>query len=175
IDCGAYDGDTLLAAQAQGYGIENALCLEPDPKNFRKLVNTVQKAGISAICLPCAVGREASMLRFAAQGLDSSHLDPQGEVQVQAIGLDESFPLLSSLAPNLIKMDIEGAELEALEGASRLIQTYKPNMAIAVYHHFSHLWEIPLLLYKWLPDHRFYLQVHAYNSFEAVIYAQRQH
>ena len=172
IDCGAYDGDTLLAARAQGYDIESALCFEPDPQNFRKLADTARKDAIPAICLPCAVGREATMLRFAAEGAESSHLHPEGEVQVQAIGLDESFPFFE---PNLIKMDIEGAEIDALEGASKLIQTCKPNLAIAIYHHFSHLWEIPLLLHKWLPGYHFYLRAHTHNSFEIVLYVQRPH
>ena len=87
----------------------------------------------------------------------------------QALGLDEAFP---AFAPNLLKMDIEGAEPDALEGAAELIRRFQPGLAIAVYHQYRHLWEIPLLLQRWLPRHRYFLRAHAHNSFEVVLYAQ---
>lgn len=169
VDCGAFDGDTLLAAQAAGYTIEQALCLEPDPHNYRKLVSLVRDQRIPAICLPCAVARHACLLHFEAEGAGSSHVRADGAVQVQALGLDEAFP---AFAPTLLKMDIEGAEPQALEGAAELIRKVQPGLAIAVYHHYRHLWEIPLLLQRWLPRHRYFLRAHAHNSFDVVLYAQ---
>lgn len=170
IDCGAFVGDTLACALEAGYVIDQAVCLEPDPLNFRKLVSMVQARRIPAICLPSAVAHEASFLHFAADGAGSSHLAAAGGTVVQALGLDQSFP---GFAPNLIKMDIEGAEPDALEGAARLIADAGPGLAIAVYHQFDHLWRIPLMLQQWLPAHRFYLRMHAHNSFDVVLYAQR--
>lgn len=170
IDCGAFDGDSLVCAKAAGYEIEQAICLEPDPENYRKLVAMVHGAGIPAICLPSAAGKEASFLHFSADNGSSSHVSSEGGTIVQALGLDQSF---SGFAPNLIKMDIEGAEIDALEGAVRLIDEAQPGLAIAIYHHFSHLWAIPLLLKKLLPRHRFHLRSHAFNSFEIVLYGQR--
>lgn len=169
MDCGAFDGDTLLAAQAAGYAIEQALCLEPDPQNYLKLVSVVRDQRLAAISLPCAVARHACLLHFEAQGAGSSHVRADGGAQVQALGLDEAFP---AFAPNLLKMDIEGAELDALDGASELIRRFQPGLAIAVYHHYRHLWEIPLLLQRWLPHHRYFLRAHAHNSFDVVLYAQ---
>lgn len=170
IDCGAFDGDTLLAARAAGYGIEAALCFEPDPRNFDQLAVTARQVGADVSCLPCAVSRAAQQLRFRAEGTGSSHISVGGDMVAQALGLDQSF---SAFRPNLIKMDIEGGEPDALSGAKELIQDCRPGLAISVYHEFSHLWSIPLMLRDWLPGHRFALRAHAYNSFDVVLYAQR--
>ena len=169
IDCGAYTGDTLEAFLASDYTIEAAICLEPDRANYEALVRNVRDARIPAMVLPCAASRTAEVLRFSAEGAGSSHVDAQGDTSVQALGLDESFP---AFAPNLIKMDIEGAEPEALAGAAHTLAAYRPGLAISVYHRADHLWRIPLQLRKHLPDYEFALRAHSHNSFDIVLYAR---
>ena len=41
-------------------------------------------------------------------------------------------------------MDIEGAELDALNGAKATIRKHLPKLAVCLYHVQEHLWEIPL-------------------------------
>ena len=50
-------------------------------------------------------------------------------------------------------MDIEGAELEALEGARRMIMEFKPRLAISGYHKPEDLWELPNKLKELNPDY----------------------
>jgi hypothetical protein len=78
---------------------------------------------------------------------------------------------LHGFSPNFIKMDIEGAELAALLGARRTIHDCRPGLAICLYHHPAHLWQIPNLIRSWNLDYRFYLRVHSNNGFELVMYA----
>ena len=59
-----------------------------------------------------------------------------------------------------IKMDIEGSEIDALEGAKRIIGQYKPKLAICVYHLEEDLWEIPLLIHNMVPGYKIYLRHH---------------
>jgi hypothetical protein len=47
---------------------------------------------------------------------------------------------------DFIKMDIEGAELEALKGSESVLRLFKPKLAITVYHHFKDFWTIPQYL-----------------------------
>lgn len=56
--------------------------------------------------------------------------------------------ILPNFEPTFIKMDIEGAEYEALIGAESIITRSKPNLAICVYHAVNHIWDIPILLKK---------------------------
>ena len=70
-----------------------------------------------------------------------------------------------------IKMDIEGSEANAIKGAERIIKTYKPKLAISVYHRKDDLWTIPLLLLQFNRDYKFYLRQYSFSWGETVLYA----
>jgi hypothetical protein len=93
-----------------------------------------------------------------------------GDTTVTAVALDD---VLIEWRPTLIKMDIEGAEIEALAGARRVIAEARAALAVCVYHKPDHLWRIPLLLShsETTSDYRYYLRVHGFNGFDAVLYA----
>ncbi|MBA2676482.1 FkbM family methyltransferase [Ramlibacter sp.] len=169
IDCGAFTGDTIEAFEEAGYSIEQALCFEPDPANYQALAARLRARGTRGMALPCAVSACAQTLRFSAEGAGSSHLQADGTTMVQALGLDEAFP---AFAPNLLKMDIEGAEPEALDGAMGMIARHRPGLAISVYHRPEHLWTIPLSLGRRLDGYEFFLRAHSHNSFDLVLYAR---
>jgi FkbM family methyltransferase len=169
IDCGAYTGDSLEDFTRAGYGIEAAVCLEPDERNYAALAATVRRLGVAAMALPCAAHASAQVLRFSAEGAGSSHLGDTGGAVVQALAIDDAF---AGFAPNLIKMDIEGAEPQALEGAMRTLTTHRPGLAISIYHQPEHLWTIPLMLAERLADYEFYLRAHSHNTFDVVLYAR---
>ena len=69
-------------------------------------------------------------------------------------------------------MDIEGAELPALQGANKLINKNKPFLAICVYHKAKDLITIPQYIKQLNNTYKFYLRKHTkYNSCELVLYA----
>lgn len=70
-----------------------------------------------------------------------------------------------------IKMDIEGSEVNALRGAERIIKTYKPKLAISVYHKKDDLWTIPKLILEYNPNYRFYLRNYSFSFGESILYA----
>jgi FkbM family methyltransferase len=170
IDCGAFDGDTLEGLRQNGYDFAAIAALEPDMENFLKLAQAARRHG-NAICLPCAAGASTGPVCFAAQADMSSHVSAGGSAGggfAQCVQLDHALP---GFCPNLIKMDIEGAELDALRGARRMITHSRPGLAISLYHTPGHLWQIPLMLHDWNLDYRFHIRGHADNSFELVLYA----
>jgi FkbM family methyltransferase len=70
-----------------------------------------------------------------------------------------------------LKMDIEGGEIAALEGAAETIKRFRPQLAISIYHERSHYWRIPLMLGELCPRYRFYIKHYHYNCAETLLYA----
>lgn len=70
-----------------------------------------------------------------------------------------------------IKMDIEGAELQALIGAEETICNNKPRLAISIYHKPEDIVDIPLYLSKIVPEYRFFIRHHTLHPYETVLYA----
>jgi len=71
--------------------------------------------------------------------------------------------------PCFLKFDIEGSELNALEGSKKLIEK-NSLLAICVYHKPSHIWEIPKKIYKINSKYKFYLRNYCHNLEETVLY-----
>ncbi len=142
IDCGAFDGDSVAAAIRHGYSIESSLSFEPDPKSFAALTQRL-KAIPGAMAWPCGVSDRTESRRFDAQGDTGSALNSSGALHVQCVALDDVVP---HFAPNLIKLDIEGAEESALRGAAGLLTRFRPGLAVSVYHLPTDIWRIPTFL-----------------------------
>jgi FkbM family methyltransferase len=70
-----------------------------------------------------------------------------------------------------IKMDIEGSEQAALDGASDTIARHRPKLAICLYHKPADLWSIPATLKRRYPFYRLYLDHYSLHSEETVLYA----
>ena len=82
--------------------------------------------------------------------------------------LDEE---LDNTCPSYLKVDVEGAELDVLAGARRLIAEHAPTLAIVLYHHMADLWTVPLAIKQIRPDYELYLRRYAEDCWETVCYA----
>lgn len=72
---------------------------------------------------------------------------------------------------DFIKMDIEGSETEALDGAAKIIREFKPKLAICAYHKPNDLWEIPIRLKSLNQGYELYFGHHSPIPWESVFYA----
>jgi len=176
VDCGAYDGDTFRQFLARvDAPLTAAHLFEPDPDNYRRLSARLQElppwiaAKVSSYAM--AVGSTPGRMRFQGDGMESSALCATGNLEVPVAALDQ---VLAGASPTFLKMDIEGAESEALAGASGLIREHGPTLAICVYHRPDHPWKIHLLLRHMLPNHAIILRAHAPDGCEWVAYALPQ-
>lgn len=68
-------------------------------------------------------------------------------------------------------MDVEGAELDALIGASETIKNYHPKLAISIYHKSSDIYEIPKCILDIDNTYNFYIRHYTNLEFETVLYA----
>jgi len=99
----------------------------------------------------------------------SGHVSSNGEEIIEVISLDEY--LKDEKEPvTFIKMDIEGAELNALKGAEQTIKKYKPKLAISIYHKLEDMWEIPNLLLEFVPEYKFYIRHYSLTFADTVLY-----
>lgn len=71
----------------------------------------------------------------------------------------------------MIKMDIEGAEMSALQGAKGIIQKFHPILAICIYHREDDIIRIPEYLHSLYSGYKFYLRHYSDNQTETVLYA----
>jgi FkbM family methyltransferase len=72
---------------------------------------------------------------------------------------------------DFIKMDIEGAELEALKGAEGCLRKFRPRMAVTVYHGLTDFWTIPQYLSSLNLGYRFYLRHFTIHAEETILFA----
>lgn len=173
VDCGAFDGDTVKQLiERVDSRFRRIHAIEADPLSLDQL-----RLGLSEMRTEiqkrvqihsCAVGAVRSQVFFDITGTVDSKMREEGGVRVECIPLDELF---SSLPVTMIKMDIEGAEYEALHGAARTIQRDRPVLAICVYHGQSDIWRIPLFVKTLVPEYSFYLRSYEGDGFQTVMYA----
>jgi FkbM family methyltransferase len=170
VDCGAFDGDTIAYLIKNDIPIESVAAFEPDQGNFKKLSQFVKSnlSFLNNIALwPCGVHSLTKQMRFSSGQGEASIMTEKGDIVIQCLSLDDVIP---DFAPTLIKMDIEGAEYEALLGARGIISKYRPGLAICLYHRPADLWQIPLLVNEIMGGYKCYLRMHAFNGFETVMY-----
>ena len=187
IVCGAYDGDTVESIIRRAGKAGTVYAFEPDPENWRALhdriqtrlwdygwkINTVNK-GVSS----CAgYAYFDSVMGSTARGIcriaEKSQIKGK-KIKVNLTTIDEEL-MESIQSPAFITMDIEGSELAALQGAEQVIRTYKPHMAISVYHKRKDLISIPQKIKSMDPAYQLYMTAHCSWSEEVVLYAVYPH
>ncbi len=168
LDCGAYTGNTsAYFSQKTGpaghvYGFEpHPVLFEHYKRNMRELSNVTP--------INCAVSRKKEILSF--EDLDSgSRITKNSSIKVYAVGIDEFVQSQKIEKIDFIKMDIEGAEEDALHGAANTIKTFKPKLALSAYHKEADILTLPRLIRAIADDYRFALRHFSNNYCETVLY-----
>ena len=173
VDCGAFDGDTIqdfLQHQNNFYG--TIFAFEPDQINFQKLQECIstlpEPIRKKMIAKRVPVGTCGQKVRFMSTGTVSSRVTELGEIEMNCVCIDQET---LDCTPSFIKMDIEGAEIDALNGAREAIQLSRPILAICVYHKPDHIWRIPLLISTFVDGYSFFLRPHDEEGWDLVCYA----
>ncbi|HOE66229.1 MAG TPA: FkbM family methyltransferase [Candidatus Hydrogenedentes bacterium] len=172
VDCGAFDGDSVADfLRRRSPNFAKVVAIEADPGNCARLRQSfaAQPANIRdrLTSVQLAVGAKRETVKFDATGTAASSVGA-GQIELECAPLDE---ILADTPPTFIKMDIEGAEPYALEGAAGVIAKHKPALAVCVYHAQDHIWRIPLFLHSICPDYRFFLRRYSDECWEQVCYA----
>ncbi len=139
IDCGPGEGEfTLYASKAVGSS-GKVIAFEPDPLIFDELKSNVELNGLdNVILIKKGLWSENTTLRFmTAKNITRSFVfnEEGGKViEVPVVTLDSALKELGIDKVDFIKMDAEGAELEAVKGAGQFLANNKADLAISSYH-----------------------------------------
>ena len=169
-DCGAYIGDTTEAFVEQTKENFRAVyAFEMDPSIFKQLESNKKLKDDKISLFPFGVSNCNRVVEFTPMGEGegssyairfSGKLIAKAEAQLRSLDALREDGVLAEPA-TFVKMDIEGAEMDALQGMQRMITRYKPKLAVCVYHKPEDLWEIPLYIHKLVPGHRLILRQHS--------------
>ena len=153
VDMGAYDGDTIREFTAYTNGAyKHIYALEPDEKNFKKLKrNTIDTQDITLYNL--GAWNKKDTLTFSKKAGRNSKLSAEG-IPVQVTDIDS----LISEKVSLLKMDIEGAELRALEGCENTIKKYNPKLYVCAYHRNEDMFALPMKIWEYNKNYKIYFR-----------------
>lgn len=171
VDGGAYDGDTVRAfAQRTGGRYAHIHAFELDPANVDKA--HAGTAGLDGVTVHAAgLWSHADTLSLEHSETDGSRISDRPESG--AAGLKVPLVALDAVIDHatLIKLDVEGAEAAALEGARRIITNHKPKLAVCAYHRPDDLIVLVDKIKALRPDYRLRLRHYSPLLFDTVIYA----
>lgn len=178
-DCGAYVGDTLEKYLFYcGYLFKKIYAFEPVEQAFQALSTRAARLkkewclkDDQIECINKGVGDIDKKLYLAEGTIDiggslikESYSDGNSECEVCSVDKTIDGKI------DFIKADIEGYELKMLKGAEKHIKTYKPKIAVCIYHSPSDLFTIAEYIKKLVPEYKMKLRHHSTCFYESVLY-----
>lgn len=163
VDVGAYNGDSILQyihmygtdyKKIYAYEISSQSCseLKHNLAGYHDIVIRQKGAGVSGgVFMYLNENQVAS-----ANKLEKTQT---GHERVEMVSLDEDI----EEPVTFIKMDIEGAEQNAILGLRRTIARDHPKLAICTYHGYEDIWKIPFIIDSICPQYKFYLRHYGGN------------
>lgn len=172
IDGGSLDGSTTDAfINWCGGEYEYVYAFEPNPK----MVETCREhfAGYEKVnFVDCALWKEQTVLSFDNSSSKwDAHVSQMGNTTVHANTIDN---IVGMNHVTLIKLDVEGSEMEALQGAKMCIQRDVPRLAISIYHKPKDMEEIGTFLLALVPDYMFSIRHYHSDAIESILYAFKE-
>jgi len=169
VDAGLYIGDTVEEFVRRTNGKYNKIYgFDIDGENFKIAESNLQKYNNIEIIQKglwsntCSQNADLGMLA-------GSNINEEAKTEVNLIALDDFFK--DPPPPTFIKMDIEGAEMQALIGAEKLLKNNSPKLAISVYHQPQDIYELTELIHKFNPEYHFKLRSHLPFTLKTILYA----
>ncbi len=162
IDAGAYVGDTLPYIIKNFPDFEKIYCIEPNilhiniaKRNF-SMHNNIE-------FIHCGLGSKKQINPM------SENMQNNCAHDYQAGNIDSLDNLIKGKV-DFIKLDIEGAEQDAIDGAKSIISTQTPILAICVYHKAEDWYKIPNKVLEINPHYKIYLRHYMEGIYETVMY-----
>jgi len=164
LDGGGYVGDTATEVIKNYPDFKKIWLIEPIPENIR-----IAKRELGCYenidFLTCGVSDKKETLYFNEEKSFST-IYGKGTQSVEVNTIDN----IVNQRVDFIKLDIEGTEQDAIDGAKETIKKYKPILAICVYHKAEDWYKIPEKILAIEPNYNIYLRHYMEGIFESVMY-----
>lgn len=165
VDCGGFDGDTTLEFIKRYQNYSKIFIFEPSQINFIKANKNLD--GLKNIrLLPLGVSDKQGTLFFDPNNGSACSISTSGSTKIEVVTIDEVIQDKISF----IKMDLEGWELKALQGAENHIRENHPKLAISIYHSASDFRKVPEYILSIRNDYKIYLRHYSEGWSETVMY-----
>lgn len=159
LDCGAYKGDSTEIF-AQVLHPQKIYAVEADPKTYLKLCDYAKKEKKSEIIpVSAVIGSENGFVDYIFSGSRGSGESGQNKrAKTARINAKTIDSILAREPVDLIKLDVEGNEEKALNGAAETIRGFQPSLAVSLYHKTDDLYSLIIKVHEMLPSHELYLR-----------------
>lgn len=172
FEVGAFVGDTILEFNRTAKGVKY-YAFEADPESVKKLrINTANIPSVEII--ERGAWNSTGEVSFHTGLGHSSRIvdEPTGMTTIKTTTLDSFAQKREVEKLDMITMDIEGAEIEALQGSVEIIKKFKPKLQLSIYHKTEDLYKIPLMIKEMVPEYKLYVGHHTPNVSDTVLYAK---
>lgn len=172
VDIGAYNGDSILQyiqtyglqyKKIYGYEISPDICklLKDNTSQYHDVIIRAKGAGSKNDVMHISNSSDSSANHLTKSTANSPSDKDSKEQSIEVVALDEDI----TEPVTFIKMDIEGAEYDALQGCRRIITTQHPKLAICTYHGYEDIVRLPKLIDSMNPNYEFYMRYNGMNLF----------
>lgn len=169
VDAGVYDGNSSINFLRWCHNSYSDIYLfEANQKRERFICETLTNNKVQNYNLYLKGLSDKVGTTFFYDNGSGSRIDKCAADQIETTTIDEE---LKEKRVTFIKMDIEGAERDALIGAEKTIRKYKPKLAVSIYHKQHDFIEIPKLLLKMEPTYQFAFRHYSSTPQESILYA----
>jgi FkbM family methyltransferase len=168
LDCGAYIGDTAEVFLSRA-NLELVYAVEGMSRNYNKLEQWIRDRNqLNVKPLKIFLGSKEGEVRMSVMD-DDAPADPRSSGVLDAEGFYSELVSVRTIDTifhkktqrlDLIKIDVEGADLDVLKGGVNTLKDKLPNLMIAGYHTLAHLWEIPQYIRSISDSYRIYAGHH---------------
>lgn len=173
VDIGGYIGDTLVN-YTKVFGkhcYKRIYTYEIVAKNIELIEENIKLFDLDNVVIREKGASDRNGTMYLSSNIVSSisKLSDSGTYAIPIVKVDDDI----SEDITFIKMDIEGAEEEALLGCIEKIKKNHPKLALSVYHNHKDLWKLPRIIHEADPTYRFYLRYYGGSILptEYLIYA----
>jgi FkbM family methyltransferase len=179
IDAGACWGETTLHFAHDAGPLGMVVACEFTPSNlavFRLNIDLNPHLKDRIYLVEAPIWRTSGqMLRYVDWGPGSRVTDDDKKYASHAglaetTTIDDTVARFEIIRVNFIKMDIEGAEMEALRGGEATIRKHRPKLAISLYHNPEDIETVPRYIAGLDLDYRFFLDHHTIYNNETVLF-----